>query len=547
MGAFPWAAFLIWLAVTAAVFPLSGLIDGAGLTEQRRGLVNIFYVLFARFEPTAALLALTSMPVVLLAIWRRRADGPLDRAATRLLGGGRIGIMATAVAVGLFAWIAAGLVHHNYPLSMDEYGAEFQAELILDGRWAAPIDPSWRPFAQAMTPVFITLHGEPLQWTSHYLPVYGALKAIFLALGLPALLNVLCAAGSVWLVAAVARRLWPRHAAAPMVAVLLLALSPQFLVMSSTFYSLPAHLALNLLWLHLYLRDDRRSMALLPWVGVAAMGLHQFVMHSMFAAPFLAWVVLQRRFKRAAYFALVYLAGLAAWWGWLRLMRPVELDGAVAGAMGLPGPMQWLNQALNVALTFNWQSPVLIIGVLVAVGSWRSLSAVERCLVLSCLTTFVFYWFFLPDQGHGWGYRYMYPVLGNMALLAALGCKILSDRLGEPAGRSFVMVGLGATLVLVLPWRLVEVETTVRPFAEARAALMERPESVLVLDMAEIWYGNDLIRNDPLFRDTPRLLRPVAGMHGDPTWQRWMAREDVGFVSHEELLSYGLTPAPELP
>ena len=142
------------------------------------------------------------------------------------------------------------------------------------------------------------------------------------------LVNPLCAALSVCLMAAVARQIWPNDKVKPLLAAGLLAASSQFLVMSMTAYAMPAHLALNLLWLWLYLAPQKRRFWLAPLVGVAALGLHQPFFHALFVTPFLARLVWERRWKTSCYFALVYLAGIACWYAWWQHFIPSFSGGS---------------------------------------------------------------------------------------------------------------------------------------------------------------------------------------------------------------------------
>ena len=136
----------------------------------------------------------------------------------------------------------------------------------------------------------------------------------------------------------------------------------------------------------------------------------------------------------------------------------------------------------------------------------------------------------------------MYPVLGNIVLLGVAGCLRLRHAFGAAPMRALVLWGAGAALLVLLPWRLVEVETTVRPFAMAHRALLERPEKLLAIDILGVWYGADLIRNDPLFLHSPKVMRLMPGMERDPVFLEGLRRGEVGVVGQDELVSYGMTP-----
>ena len=144
-----------------------------------------------------------------------------------------------------------------------------------------------RDLAIPLTPTFAMFNAERNTWISPYLPVYAAIRAIFSILGIRSLTNAALAGLSILALAGIVRKLWPREESFPLIACLLLATSSQFLLMSMTAFSMPAHLYLNLVWLWLYTRNDRWSCLATPWIGVLAMGLHNPVVHGTFRAPLL--------------------------------------------------------------------------------------------------------------------------------------------------------------------------------------------------------------------------------------------------------------------
>jgi hypothetical protein len=82
---------------------------------------------------------------------------------------------------------------------------------------------------------------------------------------------------------------------------------------------------------------------------------------------------------------------------------------------------------MNLSMVVSWQSVGLTILAAVALLGWKNLNPVIRDLALSCGLTFLFYVFFNLDQGQGFGYRYIYSVQGNLALLAVAGFEQLKQ------------------------------------------------------------------------------------------------------------------------
>src|SRR5262249_8834667 len=105
---------------------------------------------------------------------------------------------------------------------------------------------------------------------------------------------------------AVARRLWPERPSLALMAAALLGTSSQLIVTGMTAYAMPAHLALNLAWLWLFLRGGRLGHAGALIVGFFTCGIHQVVFHPVFAAPFILQLWLDRRWALAALYTAAY-------------------------------------------------------------------------------------------------------------------------------------------------------------------------------------------------------------------------------------------------
>jgi hypothetical protein len=386
-----------------------------------------------------------------------------------------------------------------------------QARIFVEGRVLAPVPEEWYPFVPAMTPIFVTFT-EGGNWVSYYLPIYSLVRAGTLWLHPGLLLNPILTALCVLLVASLARRLFPDRPEAPLVAALFMAASSQVLINGMSFYSMPAHLAFNLAWLWLYFRDDRWGWAGVTVLGFLAMGLHQFVMHVLFAFPLLLRLVLRRRWMLSTTLASIYSLGLGGWYIWMREARSQLSTGRITSSWGFPGLDQSLDQAMNLVQIVTWQTPAMIVLVIVALLGSRRLRPEMQDLAFSCAFTFVFYFFFLKNQGHGWGYRYFHPVLGNLVLLAVMGwTRVASEtparKMADARLAAFVGISLLGTVFLQLPARMLQVEAFIAPFAESRAFLDEREADIVVIHGDGAWYARDLVRNDPFFRQRPIVLR----------------------------------------
>ncbi|OAI41372.1 hypothetical protein AYO41_01600 [Verrucomicrobia bacterium SCGC AG-212-E04] len=498
------------IAIPVMGFALADYVDGTGLGSQHHiSSNNIYYFLVVHFDRW--MWAFSALLGAVALIFLRRGGGAAvdvwpvqpDR---RIIPG-------VAILAGVVAAIGTHTVCLNHPLSMDEFLSNFQARIFLSGRIFAPLGPIWNDFGDQMTPALATYDPIRATWTSTYLPVYAAMRAPFLALGADTLLNPLLVLVSVGLIAAVARRIWPTDPWAPAIAAIFLAVSPQFLITGMTPYSMPAHLCLNLLWLSLYLRDDRLGLALAPWVGVAALGLHQPNIHAIFVAPFLLRMVWERRWGRVAYFAPVYMLGCLLWLYWMQIRAPIPAVGEsvavrshfdfILGLFSAPQQLTWINTGVLVAQVFSWQTWVVGFCALVSLGRFRSFPKTLVDLLAGILLSLAFYFFASVGHGHGWGNRFMLPFLGGFILLAVAGWKSLA---GLPQRRVLQVVSLAITLAVEFPYRCFEVFRVTEPFAAADRYLRACKEPFVVVDSLPIWYGQDLVRNDPLLESTPKFF-----------------------------------------
>lgn len=515
------------------------VIRAAGLDRTDRPL-NVFFHLFARHEPAALAITGGLAPVLLLALRASRAPVRLASSRSRRLVWALAGLVLAATATGAF------VVHHAYPLSMDEYLADFQADLLVEGRVSAEIPAEWRDAGWALTPVFAVHDAAQGSWHSSYLPVYAAMRAVAGLAGLRPVTNALLAGATVLLVAAAARRLWP-DPWSPLVAAVLLATSSQFLLTSTSAYAMPAHAFLNALWLHLYLVRSRAAMALLPGVSFLAMGLHHLVPHSLFLAPFL--LRLARRPDAAAVWVIGGSAlSLLFWAAWTRasFQGTVSLLGPHKGLpaeFGVPGAGQMFVQAMNLALMVSWQPLALTFLVGLCIWSWRRWPEALRDVGAGCLLTLAFYVLYRSDQGHGWGYRYMYPMLPGLLLVATAGWHQIVGRRGMRAGVAVLAASAAVALLGQIPLRTVQVREFVRPFAEASRGLAALPADIVVLDWRDHWYAQDLIRNDPSL--TRRPLLAFADRLAADQLARWReSGKSIHVVKRGELTRWGV---PELP
>lgn len=436
----------------------------------------------------------------------------------------RLLVITAAVLALLVAWAGTWQVFGGYALTRDEIAADFDAAFLAKGMLIAPVPAQWQPFAQALMPQFMLPMPANVGWLSAYLPGNSALRAIGLATIGADWVNPILAAIAILALYRIGRRLWPDHRLLPLLPVLLLASSAQFLIMAMTAYAMPAHLAFNLIWLACFLRGDRKGDAGALAAGFVATGLHQVLFHPLFVFPFVAGMWFSGERRRA----LVYVAAYAAIGLFWVCYWQIALAG-LGGGEGAPGPggiayliarvkalllsinaSAFTLMALNLARMLAWQNIVLLPLALLAWPAIKRAEGIARPLAAGIALTFVTMLILIPWQGHGWGYRYLHGFLGSFCLLAAYGWQGLA---GTPeARRRFGVLALGTALSLavLLPIHLKQAHDFVAPYRRAYAAIGAAPTEIVLVDGAGLLYAEDLVRNRPDLANRPRIMHLLS-------------------------------------
>jgi hypothetical protein len=536
-------------ALLAAAVAAYGLLSRTWIVRAGLGRphwLNIYFRLYALHELPHMLILLGFALAVLGGARARRAgaEGAGDAELRGVMGMPRLAQLgAVALAVTVLGVATTHLVLHDLLFSMDEFTVDFQARIFAHGQTVATVPWPWRSIGPALTPIFVNFDPASGTWRSMYLPVYALMKAPFIALGAGTVLNPLLTGLAVLVLGLAARRLWPDEWLRPWVAVALLATSSEVIVTAGSGYTMPAHLLANVTWLWLALRGDRRSWAGALLVGGLALGLHNPFPHALFVAPFLVRLLWERRWGRLGSAVIVYGAASAVWLAFLLHARS-NVEGKTETVMTLfawPDMATALLHGMNLSLLLAWNAPLMAILVLVVFLRLRRASPVIVDLAAGVVLTLLFFTLFPSTQGHGWGYRYAFQVLGSLALIAADGVPRLLSALGERRARGWLIAGIAVALVVQLPLRLVQTERFVRPFAAGVAYVRSRPEPIVIVHGDSVWYGDDLVRNEP-YLGRPIVLRRNSLAPGAIGQIERAFPGQVRELSDAELLGLGMTP-----
>ncbi len=395
------------------------------------------------------------------------------------------------VMVGLLALGTHSLMG-NLPLSADERMVVFDMAVFDSMRLAAPLAASWRPYATTLVPAFLLYEDMPTGLVSAYLPMNALLRLAFSKVADPAIFNPLLVLVGGAALLDIARRTFGRNNPACWVILLIYALSAQTLVAAMTTYSMTAHMALNLIWLAAFLRGGYRGHSVAILTGFVATGLHQIAFHPFFVAPFLLWQFRQGDRKLVLIYGAAYLA-IILWWAYYPILAGYE----VAGGLQQPPHSSLIDRIstafaerrgdtaitmfLNLLRFVAWQNvamlPLLVGSITVVVRDGE----LPAALLLSIFSWLIFVAVVIPFQGHGWGYRYLHPYLGNFALLAGYGYQELKEVIGEKVD-GLVLSLSGVTAVATIPLTLIATYKFLEPHVALERVITAQQTPMVLID-----------------------------------------------------------------
>jgi hypothetical protein len=431
-------------------------------------------------------------------------------------------------ALAAFAVLCLGalIVERAHPLAQDEYAALFQSRAFAAGRLTGQFPPEL--VARLIPPwylnQFLYASLQTGEVASAYWPGFALLMTPFSLLGVPWACNPFLASAALLLMGRIATRLSGEPQAAGWAMLLALA-SPGFTAMAMTYFSMNAHLLLNLVFAWLLIERSTARLVAAGAVGSLALLLHNPLPHTLFALPWIVWLALQPGARRnllalaAGYAPLALLLGF----GWAMLLS--HLQGPTAYALlpeggsaldrlanflwgwhirmrsALPGPGDEVLAARAAELMRLWNWAVPGLPLLAAAGWWLARgSAPARLLGLSALCTGVGYLFIGFNQGNGWGARYFHPAWGTLPVLAALalagvhrirGC----ERLGGYVALLAVLSLLAASAL-----RAHQIQGFMDLHLAARPPAAPDAHRIVFVAFRRAEFSMDLVQNDPLLR-----------------------------------------------
>ena len=273
---------------------------------------NFYQYTFIHFEPFALYASAACFFGLYLLLKKQQTP------SSAIPGFLRARSLPLAVALGTFVATATGCfaVHQNFDLCIDEYLNDFEVKIMDQHHLVATVPEEWRDYQNALKVPYENYNSEKGYWASGFLPGFASLDYIYSQGGLSWALSPTLAAISILLLASLARRIFPDDPVlAGNLAILLLALSPQFLAMAMTKFAWSAQLCGSLLWVWLFIHPNRILFLFTPILGALLIGLHQPHVHPLIAAPFVLRLAYTGRWRIFLFLISALAGGLSLRWG----------------------------------------------------------------------------------------------------------------------------------------------------------------------------------------------------------------------------------------
>lgn len=470
----------------------------------------------SRQDLPVACLAILFLLFLSRRVQNARQFEPHSMAMPDNLRGGTIILAAILFLLGIAGHYA---ILAGHQLSRDEQMALFDAQIFAQGRFAVPVGEPWASVHKALNLIFIphSMHGTG--WASDYRPVNAMLHMLAIkATGTSVWLTPTFNAIGLFATWRISLRLFPKDREAQWVAVILYAASTQALAMSMTSYSMPAHLAFNMVWLMLFLHNRWYSHLAALCVGFLAIGLHQVVYHPLFAGPILFFcLVCQRRWLWSAIYAVSYAAMLLFWTRWMQfplgelglLGGAVDTDDyiltRIAWALTQFSPEYLWIQAANLVRFFAWEHllllPLLVVG---ASAAFRTRDPLKLALIATLVALVCFKLIMRPYQGHGWGFRYAHGLIGVACLIGAVGWQELRRRRIANLRHFHLATAIG--LFCVTPWLLWNAHDFSGRYSDVVAEIYALDADMVIVENTSAPFANDVVLNPPTLEALPVKL-----------------------------------------
>ena len=527
----PWNGVLVSATVLAGVVSIIFILDDTKWPDPVWRL-RAFQYLLREQDIAGSVLAIA----IALAAWVLRKRSPtLDPV-------GVLGRNPWATAVVTFVGLCAAMltVAHNHALSGDEHLALFQSRIFAAGHLTGQFPPElvYRLIPTNYIDRWLIASGSG-RVASVYWPGFSLMLVPFTLPGVPWACNPLLASLSLVLIAKLASRL-TADARAGGWAMLFTLASPGFVGMALSYFSMTAHLFLNLLFGWLLLERSTRRLVAAGLVGSLALVQSNPVPHILFALPWIVWIDRQPGGRRsllllgAGYAPLALILGLG-WWLFLRqlhgkvplLLYPPDgqplhdlanlvwyLSLQFRAVFSFPADETLAKRIGEQVRLWSWAVPGLP---LLALAGWWTLGrrvAGLHLFALSLTSTLVGYLFVSFDQGYGWGARYVHSAWGALPLLAAAAMVWAERGTQSHELSNYVVRSAMFSLVFATALRLFQIHLFMQDQLALRPPFETGVRQIVFIAPNFDFYTPDFVQNDPFLR-APVIFMMSRGRNRD--------------------------------
>lgn len=464
----------------------------------------------------------------------------------------------TAICTFIALCAAQLLVAKDHALAGDEYLVLMQSKAFAAGQLSARFPPelvSWVVpwmyadrwlFASASTGAVV-----PVYW-----PGFALLLAPFSLLGIPWACNPLLASASLLLIGRLAAQLTGQEQARGWAMLLALA-STAFTGMAITYFSMTAHLFLNLAYACLLVERTPRRLLAAGLVGSAALIQSNPVPHLLFALPWIFWIAMREGRRALLLLAAGYVPLGIASLGWWIFVRQVQGHVWFAPYPAGDDPLDRLGNFLFFwQVQFNrvftepdvstlakraaeqvklWLWTVPGLPALALAGWWIGRrEPFLRLLGLSLACTvagFLAVWF---DQGYGWGVRYLHPALGAVPILGAAAIVLVRGAALHAALRRYAAPAALLSLLAMSTLRAAQIHSFMEEQLALRPAFDPDRRQIVFVKLDYTHYTQDFVQNDPFLRE-PVIFMLSRGRAADEA----LLREHFPGARHARDARYG--------
>jgi hypothetical protein len=514
----PWNKVLVAFTVLSSLLSIIFILDDTKYPDPV-GRMLVFQYLLREQDIAGSILVIA----IALAAWMLRKQTPRFDPVGSLARNP----WPTAMVTFVLLCVAMLTVALGHPLAGDEHLALFQSRVFAAGHLAGEFP---RDLVARLIPTGYQSRWLVASESGHvaaiYWPGFSLLLAPFTFLGMPWACNPLLASVSLVVMAKLASRLTSDPRAGGWAMLLALA-SPGFVGMALSYFSMTAHLLLNLLFAWLLLGRGAPRLVAAGVVGSLALTLSNPVPHTLFALPWIVWTARQPGGRRnlmtlaAGYAPLALLLGLG-WWLFLRdlqgntsaLPYPPGGDLLHRGAnllwylmlefravFALPGEETLAKRIGEQVRLWSWAVPGLP---LLALAGWwlsRRRAAELQLFAASLVSTLLGFLLVSFDQGYGWGARYVHPAWGALPILASAAMVAIERGEAGPQLRNYVFRAATYSLLFATALRLFQVHLFMAEQLALRPPFENGVRQVVFITPHFDFYTQDFVQNDPFLRD----------------------------------------------